>query len=219
MISTSPLTTHLTLLKTLALIFSTHYKPVGLSTLANELIQTLIARRAKACRKARATSCLQGSSITIFFALLTHLARKLQHPKQAKAQTNQTTEDISCFLRQQVFSTQQNHASAAAKNLWGLRLPNKKLKQCAGNTLPWDWSLQSGPAGNPGILGPPPSGHWCRAAWPRRLQQFSSRRGPHPWGTCAEARTGTLWFYPRGCSPWCARPGHGSEGWDPHSPA
>lgn len=66
MISTSPLTTHLTVLKTLALIFSTHYKPVDLSTLANELIQTLIARRAKACRKARATSCHQGSSITYF---------------------------------------------------------------------------------------------------------------------------------------------------------
>lgn len=141
----------------------------------------------------------------------------LQHSRQAKAQTDQTSEDISCFLRQQMFSNQQNHPSE--KPFTVLIIKQHKHKQRAENMLPWDWSLQSGHAGNPGILGPPPSGHWCRAAWPRRQLQFSSHRGPHPSDTCGEARTGTRWFYPRGCSPWCARPGHGSEGLGPHSPA
>lgn len=117
MISTSPLTTHLTLLKTLALIFSTHYKPVGLSTLANELIQTLIARRAKACRKARATSCHQGSSITYFLLFWltwpgSYSIQNRQKPKQTKQQkTFPVFWGNKCSLPNKTMPVQQRRTS------------------------------------------------------------------------------------------------------------
>lgn len=109
---------------------------------------------------ASSISCSSDSSDEEVKLLLQHS----RQAKQAKAQTDQRIEGISYFLRQQVFSNQCIYHSAlvAVKKLSCFQLSaHYKLKQHAGmtDTLPWDWSLQSGHAENPEILGPPPSGH------------------------------------------------------------
>lgn len=152
-----------------------------------------------------------------------NLLQYLRQVKQTKAPTDLRTEAMSYFPKR-CFSNQciPHGASPAIKKPSHSWLPAcSKLRQCMGSTgtLPWDWSLQSGHAENPESPGPPPSGHWCHAASPRRQLQSFERKGLHPSDTCEEARTNTLWSCPPWCIPSYGQPGHGWEGLGLHSPA